>query len=197
MNHCDLTGRAFQNKCQDAAIFLLIAKLFSFGRWYSSSYRCKVQLRWLKKWENSSGTSLQLSCTPTTFLSEKKFFGKDVLIICGKDVRGFVLAAKEMGDLNQHTLMLFCCSNCVVADTQQANSQALSSCLSQVKAWEHDSYTTSDKPELNTTVSDSQSNAIFNLFSLVTRYLDTLEYLFDASCLKISLFTEVRSVWQM
>lgn len=36
------------------------------------------------------------------------------------------------------------------------NLEALSLCRSHVKAWEQNSYTTRDKPELNSTVSDSQ-----------------------------------------
>lgn len=75
--------------------------------------------------------------------------------------------------------------------------EVFSLCCSYEKAWEQNSYPTGDKPELNSlnsTVSDSQSGPIFNLCSLVTRYLDTLEYVLDASCFKISLFTEVRSV---
>lgn len=72
--------------------------------------------------------------------------------------------------------------------------EVLSLCHSYEKAWEQNSYPTGDKPEPNSTVSDSQSGPVFNLCSLVTRYLDTLGYLLDASCFKTSLFTEVRSV---
>lgn len=52
---------------------------------------------------------------------------------------------------------------------------------------------TSQSRKIN--VSDSQSSAIFGkqrgISSRVTKYPDRLNYLFDASCLKISLFTEV------
>lgn len=49
------------------------------------------------------------------------------------------------------------------------NLEALSLCCSYVKAWEQNSYTTRDKPELNSTISDSQSSPIFNFCGLVTR----------------------------